>query len=102
MGVLLLLTSPPSNLRVVGGGSAAGPSHSLGPCQMSDLSLQSGPKRTLIRSDRLPVCRSIPTATDIATLCCESAGNRSPCQDDTVSAAGGAGGLTLALALIGR
>src|SRR5262249_61006878 len=28
MGVLLLLTSPPSTLRVVGGGSAAGPSHS--------------------------------------------------------------------------
>src|SRR5262245_15516959 len=28
MGVLLLLTSPPSTLRVVGSGSAAGPSHS--------------------------------------------------------------------------
>src|SRR4029450_5866430 len=28
MGVLLLLTSPPSTLRAVGGGSAAGPSHS--------------------------------------------------------------------------
>src|SRR5215468_9631340 len=38
------LTSPRRTLKTVGGGSAAGPSHSLGPWEMSDLSPQSGPK----------------------------------------------------------
>jgi hypothetical protein len=51
MGVLLLLTSPPSTLRAVGGGSAAGPSHSR---TSGDVRLESAKwAKTTIRSASL-------------------------------------------------
>src|ERR1700722_10870934 len=62
MVVLLLLTSPPRTLRAVGGGSAAGPSHSRH-LPLCSNSVAIGWKTDITRTRR--ICRSWPR-TDVS------------------------------------